>query len=277
MGFLLLALLQPAQPALGLKLDGTLPPRYPPVMIQANIGGTVSLEFVVDTVGRVNRSSLVVLASTNKGFNQPAEEALLRQTFQPSIENGVPVSRRVHLTIQFLRQRPDIGPQTPVWNEIAASNGLVWQTGWMPILRSDPPPAPLGVDVRDAARAVLIAMPVPAHDSSRVLCLKGAPPDVLNQRLLSHFESIPRNLSPPLPCPKSYASMVRTPNDPVPPRGHRDPDYLTIHSSTPWTKDVIRFDVSYGHNLGGTRYSCDAARVGGEWTAYCEAGMRYAY
>lgn len=76
-------------------------PRYPPVLESAGITGRVVLDFIVDTAGRVNRSSIKVISSTNKAFEEPAMEALLTALFSPGKVQGNPVQVLVRQAISF--------------------------------------------------------------------------------------------------------------------------------------------------------------------------------
>jgi protein TonB len=76
-------------------------PRYPDLLRQAGIDGRVLLEFVVDTVGRVERGSVKVLSSTNQLFEQPARDAISQWTFRPGKISGHAVRVRVQQPINF--------------------------------------------------------------------------------------------------------------------------------------------------------------------------------
>ena len=81
-------------------------PRYPPALRVAGIEGRVLAEFVIDTLGHVERSSLRILESTHRGFEAAALEALERSVFQPARLAGRPVRQRTLQSIAF-RIRPD--------------------------------------------------------------------------------------------------------------------------------------------------------------------------
>jgi len=76
-------------------------PRYPPVMQQAGIEGRVDLQYVVDTTGHVERNSVKVLGSSNKMFEEPAKEAILKAVFRPAKIRGRPVRQLVQQAIAF--------------------------------------------------------------------------------------------------------------------------------------------------------------------------------
>jgi TonB family protein len=59
-------------------------PKYPPVLHSAGLGGTVMLEFVIDTLGQVEPVSIRVVESTHRGFEDAARAAVLGARFQPA-------------------------------------------------------------------------------------------------------------------------------------------------------------------------------------------------
>jgi len=76
-------------------------PRYPPVMQQAGIPGRVEIQFIVDTTGHMEPNSLKIISSTNKAFEEPAKEALLKALFKPGKSRGTPVRVLVQQIISF--------------------------------------------------------------------------------------------------------------------------------------------------------------------------------
>jgi TonB family protein len=73
-------------------LDGFAPavllaqpaPKYPAVLHSAGLGGSVMVEFVVDTIGQVEQVSIRVVESTHPGFQDAARAAVLGARFQPA-------------------------------------------------------------------------------------------------------------------------------------------------------------------------------------------------
>ncbi len=76
-------------------------PRYPPVLQQAGIAGSVDVQYVVGIDGRAERESFRVLRSTNKAFEEPAREAILGSTFKPAKIKGSPVRQLVQQRVSF--------------------------------------------------------------------------------------------------------------------------------------------------------------------------------
>lgn len=80
---------------------GGADPVFPPALRAAGIAGRVALEFVVGTDGRVEGSSIKVMSSTNKAFEEPAVTAIRRARFKPAMMRGTAVRQLVHQAISF--------------------------------------------------------------------------------------------------------------------------------------------------------------------------------
>ncbi|HSR15297.1 MAG TPA: TonB family protein [Gemmatimonadales bacterium] len=76
-------------------------PRYPPVMQSAGIAGRVEVQYVVDTTGHAEPSSWKVLRSTNRAFEEPAREAIMKAVFKPARIRGQAVRQLVQQAIAF--------------------------------------------------------------------------------------------------------------------------------------------------------------------------------
>jgi len=79
--------------------------RYPPVMQSAGIEGRVEVQYIVDTLGRVETSSVKILKSTHKAFEEPAREAILKNVFKPARFKGSPVRQLVQQALSFSLRR----------------------------------------------------------------------------------------------------------------------------------------------------------------------------
>jgi TonB family protein len=77
------------------------PVQYPPLLRDAGIQGTVVLEFVVDSTGRVDSSSIVVISSDHEAFTQPAVTLVKGSRYQPAIADGAPRAVRLRQPISF--------------------------------------------------------------------------------------------------------------------------------------------------------------------------------
>jgi TonB family protein len=80
-------------------------PRYPAILAQAGVRGTVRLSYVVDTTGRVEPSSVSTITSSHPAFDAAAREAVLESRFKPAILQGRPVRQLVTQTISFHLRR----------------------------------------------------------------------------------------------------------------------------------------------------------------------------
>lgn len=73
------------------------PPPYPEILKQAGIQGRVLLSAIVDTSGRVEPNSILIVKSPNPGFDVPARSWVLQALFRPARLHGQAV--RVHVTL----------------------------------------------------------------------------------------------------------------------------------------------------------------------------------
>lgn len=76
-------------------------PAYPPLLRQAGIQGVVTVQTVVDTMGRAEPASLRVLNSPNPGFDRPALDCVRRALFRPGRVHGRAVRVLVNVPLQF--------------------------------------------------------------------------------------------------------------------------------------------------------------------------------
>ncbi len=88
------------------RLSGPVP-RYPEMLRQAGVEGIVLLEFVIDTSGRVPEESVKILQSTNRAFEAPARNVIVRSLYRAGRVRGVPVRVLVQQQIGFTIQRDE--------------------------------------------------------------------------------------------------------------------------------------------------------------------------
>ncbi len=79
------------------------PPVYPATMRSSAISGSVMVEFVVDTSGRVISANAV--KSSDREFADPAVRAVLKWRFDPGTVNGRRVNFRMAVPIEFNAER----------------------------------------------------------------------------------------------------------------------------------------------------------------------------
>jgi protein TonB len=77
---------------------GAPTPKYPEALRQAGVEGEVTLEFVVDTAGRVEHDSEHIISSTSEAFVLSVRDALNATRYHPALAGG----RRVR---QLVRQQ----------------------------------------------------------------------------------------------------------------------------------------------------------------------------
>lgn len=76
-------------------------PMYPDSLRNAGVEGAVTAQFVVDTTGRVDITSFVLLESTHGRFTQSVREALPRMLFRPAQLHGQKIKQLVQLPFIF--------------------------------------------------------------------------------------------------------------------------------------------------------------------------------
>jgi len=74
---------QPPQPIAG----SCQPPSYPTLLRASQIEGRVILEFVVDTTGRIEPSSVNTISSSHSQFERAARQALMSCRYRPASFN----------------------------------------------------------------------------------------------------------------------------------------------------------------------------------------------
>ncbi len=86
-------------------------PMYPDSLRNAGVEGAVTAQFVVDTTGRVDIGSFVLLESTHGRFTQSVREALPRMLFRPAQLHGQKIKQLVQLP--FIFKIESTGAATP--------------------------------------------------------------------------------------------------------------------------------------------------------------------
>jgi periplasmic protein TonB len=84
---------------------GGITPRYPGMLAIAGIEGTVVMQFVVDTLGRVERESVRVVRADQRMFVESVREALTRMRFVPAEAAGRKVRQLVEQSFAFALAR----------------------------------------------------------------------------------------------------------------------------------------------------------------------------
>jgi TonB family protein len=76
-------------------------PPYPAELRNSGISGRVVVRAVVDTVGRPESESLVILRSSLRAFELPAKVRVLSCRYHPGRIRGTPVRTEVSVTVNF--------------------------------------------------------------------------------------------------------------------------------------------------------------------------------
>lgn len=81
-------------------------PAYPDSLRMAGIEGVVEAQFVVDTTGRVEVPTFVLLESTHRAFTESVRTALPGMLFRPAHLNGRKIKQLVQLPFVFRIEAP---------------------------------------------------------------------------------------------------------------------------------------------------------------------------
>ncbi|MEO6877508.1 MAG: M56 family metallopeptidase, partial [Gemmatimonadaceae bacterium] len=82
-------------------LPGSTTPKYPDMLRAANVEGTVVAQFVVDSSGLAEPTTLKVLESSHDLFTNAVRTALPTMKFAPAVVNGRNVKQLVQMTFAF--------------------------------------------------------------------------------------------------------------------------------------------------------------------------------
>ena len=88
------------------RFDGSVAPAYPPELLAQGAEGTVYVQFVVDTTGMVDTSSVRVLSSPHPQFEQSVRAALAEMRFHPAKRAGAKVRQLVEQHFRFTIATP---------------------------------------------------------------------------------------------------------------------------------------------------------------------------
>jgi hypothetical protein len=80
--------------------DSAAPP-YPPSMLEKRIEGMVAIQYVVDTTGHADTSSVVILSATHNDFVTSVKHTLPVMRFRPAVMNAHKVRQLVQQLFSF--------------------------------------------------------------------------------------------------------------------------------------------------------------------------------
>ena len=78
---------------------------YPPLLQQAGIEGTVMVQAIVDTMGRVEPNSIKIVQTANPGFNESAKTMVLKSLFRPARVYGKAVRVLIQIPVTYTIRR----------------------------------------------------------------------------------------------------------------------------------------------------------------------------
>ena len=81
-------------------------PHYPDTMRSAGVEGTVVVQFVVDTVGRIEPASVRVVSATNAAFADAVLAVLPSYRFQPGVAQGRAIRMLAEMPFAFTVRKP---------------------------------------------------------------------------------------------------------------------------------------------------------------------------
>lgn len=82
-------------------------PVYPPELLAKNIEGSTFVNYVVDTTGRVDVSTITVVRSSHAEFSKSVRAALAMMKFQPAVQSSQRVRQWVQQNFAFRIVRPE--------------------------------------------------------------------------------------------------------------------------------------------------------------------------
>ena len=80
-------------------------PRYPATMLAVGLSGRVVLEFIVDTLGTVERPSVKVVESSHQAFERSARESVSLAVYRPALLGTRPVRQLSRQPISFVARQ----------------------------------------------------------------------------------------------------------------------------------------------------------------------------
>lgn len=83
------------------RLPESAAPQYPAELLEQRVEGQAIVQFVVDTTGRADPASFVVIVSSHPGFTQSVRQALPGMKFSPARIGSTKVRQLVELPFSF--------------------------------------------------------------------------------------------------------------------------------------------------------------------------------
>lgn len=83
------------------RYDDSAAPPYPPNLLERRIEGTVAIQYIVDTTGRADTSSVVILSATHEDFARSVKSTLPAMSFRPAVMSHRKVRQLVQQLFSF--------------------------------------------------------------------------------------------------------------------------------------------------------------------------------
>ncbi|ODT02706.1 MAG: hypothetical protein ABS52_12880 [Gemmatimonadetes bacterium SCN 70-22] len=83
------------------RYDDSAAPPYPPKLLEQRIEGSVGIQYVVDTTGYADTSSVVILSATHEEFAKSVRRTLPQMHFRAAVMNGRKVRQLVQQMFAF--------------------------------------------------------------------------------------------------------------------------------------------------------------------------------
>ncbi|MEO6446444.1 MAG: energy transducer TonB [Gemmatimonadaceae bacterium] len=83
------------------RYDDSAAPPYPRAMLEKHIEGTVAIQYIVDTTGFADTTSIVVLAASHPDFASSVRKTLPLMRFRPAVMNARKVRQLVQQMFSF--------------------------------------------------------------------------------------------------------------------------------------------------------------------------------
>lgn len=85
-----------------MRLGDFAPPWYPPVLDQAGVSGTVTVEFSIDSAGWAVPGAYRVISRSHEAFAVVTRRAVLAHRFPQPLDEGKPVSTALRMVVEYV-------------------------------------------------------------------------------------------------------------------------------------------------------------------------------
>jgi len=263
---------------------GNAPPTFPALLRAAQVGGSVRVQFGVDTAGRVVLESIRVLQSDNDLFIASLRGALTRWRFEPATRNGRAVPDTIEQEVAFTVPRERAVALAPA--RLLASTELA--AGRYRMVIGWPAAAPVitaldSAATREVALAVLdtlVSSLVPAgRVPARIVCV-GTSKELemlpLDAAALERLARSGLGVVVTRRCPPVLASMIAVVDSNgktigAPPG--EDPWMIEVLQVRRYATSIVLVEAAISQGTSTSYYRCRAdydEATAARWRAACE-------